>query len=37
VHGYAVLHLEGPLRDVPEAERSAGLDSLLDQIERGLT
>jgi AcrR family transcriptional regulator len=37
VHGYAVLHLDGPLRAVPEAERSAGLESLLDQIERGLT
>lgn len=37
VHGYAVLHLDGPLHAVPEAERSAGLESLLDQIERGLT
>jgi AcrR family transcriptional regulator len=36
VHGYAVLHLDGPLHDVPPAEREAGLDSLLDQIERGL-
>ncbi len=36
VHGYAVLHLDGPLHDVPEAEREAGLESLLDQVERGL-
>jgi AcrR family transcriptional regulator len=36
VHGYAVLHLDGPLHDVPPAEREAGLESLLDQIERGL-
>jgi AcrR family transcriptional regulator len=36
VHGYAVLHLDGPLRDVPETELEAGLQSLLDQVERGL-
>ncbi len=36
VHGYAVLHLDGPLHDVPPTEREAGLESLLDQIERGL-
>jgi AcrR family transcriptional regulator len=36
VHGYAVLHLDGPLHNVPEAEREAGLESLLDQVERGL-
>ena len=36
VHGYAVLHLDGPLNGVPDAERLAGLESLLDQIERGL-
>jgi AcrR family transcriptional regulator len=36
VHGYAVLHLDGPLHGVPEEEREAGLESLLDQIERGL-
>jgi AcrR family transcriptional regulator len=36
VHGYAVLHLNGPLHDVPETEREAGLQSLLDQVERGL-
>jgi AcrR family transcriptional regulator len=36
VHGYAVLHLDGPLHAVPEVERSAGLESLLDQIQRGL-
>ena len=36
VHGFAVLHLDGPLRDVPAADRDAALESLLDQIERGL-
>ena len=36
VHGYAVLHLNGPLHGVPETEREAGLQSLLDQVERGL-
>ena len=36
VHGFAVLHLDGPLRDVPAAERDAALESLLDQVQRGL-
>jgi AcrR family transcriptional regulator len=36
VHGFAVLHLEGPLRDVPAGEREAALEGLLDQVERGL-
>ncbi len=36
VHGFAVLHLHGPLRDVPPAERELSLEQLLDQIERGL-
>jgi AcrR family transcriptional regulator len=36
VHGFAVLHLHGPLRDVPAPEREASLEMLLDQIERGL-
>jgi len=36
VHGFAVLHLDGPLRDVPAADRDVALESLLDQIERGL-
>lgn len=37
VHGYALLHLAGPLRDVPATERDAALDALLDLVERGLT
>ncbi len=36
VHGFAVLHLDGPLRGVPAADRDVALESLLDQIERGL-
>jgi len=36
VHGFAVLHLRGPLRVVPEADRDASLELLLDHIERGL-
>lgn len=36
VHGFAVLHLHGPLSDVPVPEREASLEQLLDQIERGL-
>ena len=36
VHGFAVLHLHGPLRDVPPDERQQSLERLLDQIERGL-
>jgi hypothetical protein len=36
VHGFAVLHLDGPLRDVPGSERDLALESLLDQVERGL-
>jgi AcrR family transcriptional regulator len=35
VHGFAVLHLHGPLRDVPEPEREESLEQLLDQIQRG--
>jgi AcrR family transcriptional regulator len=37
VHGISVLMLDGPLRDLPEAEREAATASLLDNIERGLT
>ena len=37
VHGFAMLHLEGPLRDEPLAERDLELDRMLDHIERGLT
>jgi len=36
VHGFAVLHLHGPLRDVPAQEREDSLEQLLDQIQRGL-
>jgi AcrR family transcriptional regulator len=36
VHGFAVLHLDGPLREVPAADRDVALESLLDQVERGL-
>ena len=36
VHGFAVLHLDGPLRDAAEADRDVALESLLDQVERGL-
>ena len=35
VHGFAQLHL-GPLRAVPEQERAAHLEAMLDVIERGL-
>ena len=36
VHGFAVLCLQGPLRDVPEREREAQLDGLLERLSRGL-
>ena len=36
VHGFAVLHLDGPLRDLPAAEREAELDRMLAAVERGL-
>ena len=36
VHGFAVLSLEGPLRDLPDAERDAQLEGLLDRVARGL-
>lgn len=36
VHGFAVLHQDGPLRDVPATEREHSLELLLDQIQRGL-
>jgi AcrR family transcriptional regulator len=36
VHGLAMLLLEGPLRELPQAERDAALTRLLDTIERGL-
>jgi hypothetical protein len=36
VHGFALLHLDGPLRDVPEKEREAELDRMLDLLEDGM-
>lgn len=36
VHGFAVLHLDGPLRGTPVAERDAALDVVLATIDRGL-
>ena len=29
VHGFALLHLDGPMRAVPEREREAELDRML--------
>jgi AcrR family transcriptional regulator len=36
VHGFAVLHQRGPLKVVPESERSAALEGMLDNLERAL-
>ena len=36
VHGYAVLHLDGPLNGLPAEERAATLEVMLDHIARGL-
>jgi len=36
VHGFAVLCLQGPLRDLQEREREAQLDGLLERLSRGL-
>lgn len=36
VHGFALLCLQGPLRDLPEQEREAQLDGLLERLARGL-
>jgi AcrR family transcriptional regulator len=36
VHGFAVLHLRGPMRDVPTEERAESLELLLDRIQRSL-
>ena len=36
VHGYAELHVHGPLRDVPPEMRDQVLESVLDVVERGL-
>lgn len=37
VHGFAVLHLDGPLRDVPPEEREAELWRLLVAVDLGLS
>jgi hypothetical protein len=36
VHGFATLHVHGPLAAVPVEERNATLDVMLDHIARGL-
>lgn len=36
VHGFAVLHLDGPLKDVPARERDRQLEAMLDALEHGL-
>jgi AcrR family transcriptional regulator len=36
VHGFADLHVHGPLRDVPAQMRDALLESVLDLVHRGL-
>lgn len=36
VHGFAVLHLDGPLRQSPEAEREASMARFFDIVELGL-
>jgi AcrR family transcriptional regulator len=36
VHGFAELHLNGPLRHVPKRQRDADLEGMLERIERGL-
>jgi AcrR family transcriptional regulator len=36
VHGFAVLCLQGPLRDLTAADREAHLEGLLDRVARGL-
>ena len=37
VHGFATLHLDGPLREQPSAERDVELERMLDLLERGLS
>ncbi len=37
VHGFAMLHLHGPVREAPPQEREHSLRLLLDTVERGLT
>lgn len=37
VHGFATLHIDGPLREQPAAERDVELERMLDLLERGLS
>lgn len=37
VHGFAVLHTDGPLHDATAEERHASLEHMLDVVEAGLT
>jgi hypothetical protein len=37
VHGFATLHLDGPLRDLPAEGRTTTLEAMLDHISRGLS
>lgn len=37
VHGFAMLHLEGPLCDASAADREATMTLMLDTVERGLS
>lgn len=36
VHGFAALHVDGPLREVPKELRDQMLESVLDVVQRGL-
>lgn len=36
VHGFALLHIDGPLRDVPARERDRQLELMLDALQQGL-
>ena len=36
VHGFAVLCLQGPLRELADVEREAQSDGLLDRVARGI-
>jgi predicted lipid carrier protein YhbT len=36
VHGYAELHVHGPLREVPPDLRDQALEAVLDVVHRGL-
>jgi AcrR family transcriptional regulator len=36
VHGFSMLCLDGPLSELPEAERQAALERTLEAVERGL-